>query len=118
MTPDPKRAPRVRDPELLRRMRYEFEECVLCGSVDFSIHHVLKRSQGGDDVRENLVALCGHGTAGCHGRIEAAEKEACAALGVHLSRYRRDTLDYLASRLGGPVAATEWLQQRGLWVRS
>lgn len=99
-------------------MRYEFEECCLCGAVDFSIHHVLKRSQGGDDVRANLVALCGHGTAGCHGLVEGADRGACWALGRYLAAERPDTITYLGWRLGGPVAAAEWMRQRGLWVRS
>lgn len=111
MTSDPKREPRIRDRELLRRMHFEFEECVLCGNVEFSIHHFLKRSQGGDDVRENLTALCGHGTAGCHGRVEASEEEACRALGVHVTRYRADTVAYLGRRLESPEAAAEWLQR-------
>lgn len=116
--PDPKPSARVRDPDLLRRLHFEFEECVLCGRVDFSIHHVLKRSQGGDDVRSNLLALCGHGTAGCHGLVEGADRAACAALGRYLDAERPDTIAYLAVRLGGFTAAAAWMQQRGLRVPS
>lgn len=111
MTSDPKREKRIRDPELLRLVHYEFEECVICGSVHFSIHHVLKRSQGGDDVRANLVALCGSGTTGCHGAVEAAEKDACAALGRYLTQERPDTIAYLELRLEGCEAAQEWLRR-------
>ena len=103
---------RVRDPELLKLLHHVYEECVLCGRIEFSIHHILKRSQGGDDVSANLIPLCGHGTAGCHGRVEASEEEACRALGVHISRYRHDTITYLAHKLGGPEAAHEWLRRR------
>lgn len=92
-------------------MHFVFEECVICGAVDFSVHHVLKRSQGGDDVRANLVALCGHGTAGCHGAVEASEEAACAALGRYLMEERPDTIAYLEFRLEGPDAASEWLQR-------
>jgi hypothetical protein len=118
MTPDPKREKRIRDPELVRRMHFEFEECCICGDVLFSVHHVLKRSQGGDDVRANLVALCGSGTTGCHGLVEGAEKDACAALGRYLETERGDTIAYLAARLGGFTAAAEWMRQRGLRVVS
>lgn len=118
MTSDPKREPRIRDPELLRRMHFEFEECCICGNVLFSVHHVLKRSQGGDDVKENLVPLCGSGTTGCHGAVEGAETAACAALGHYLTHERPGTIAYLGSRLGSPVAAAEWMQQRGLAVVS
>jgi hypothetical protein len=53
--------------------------CVVCGgaahgtrSVDWSIHHRLRRSQGGDNRPSNLVTTCGHGTAGDHGLIHSA----------------------------------------------
>ncbi len=47
--------------------------CVKCGlglhgtrGVDYSIHHRKLRSQGGGHTADNLVAMCGHGSAGCH----------------------------------------------------
>lgn len=47
--------------------------CVLCGDqllgergFGWSIHHRKLRSQGGDNRLSNLVAVCGHGTSGCH----------------------------------------------------
>lgn len=33
--------------------------------------HVVPRSQGGDDVDDNLVPGCGSGTTGCHGLLTA-----------------------------------------------
>lgn len=43
------------------------------------MHHRKKRSQGGLWIPSNVVALCGHGTSGCHGWVEhnpnAAELE-------------------------------------------
>jgi hypothetical protein len=48
--------------------------CESCGDelhgrrgIEYSIHHRKRRSQGGDNRLSNLVALCGHGTSGCHG---------------------------------------------------
>ncbi len=32
--------------------------CVHCAQGPIELHHVLPRSQGGDDVRENLAPLC------------------------------------------------------------
>jgi hypothetical protein len=60
--------------------------CVRCGGaahgqrgVDFSIHHRLLRSQGGDNSLPNLVTLCGSGSTGdhgwAHGNRKAAEVE-------------------------------------------
>ena len=37
--------------------------CELCGQVAVDIHHKLKKSQGGTDDADNLIALCRK----CHG---------------------------------------------------
>jgi hypothetical protein len=47
------------------------------------MHHRKKRSQGGDWSPENIVAVCGHGTTGCHGWIEH-NPEAAHATGWHV----------------------------------
>lgn len=45
--------------------------CADCGSTDvplskdLHVHHIVKRSQGGSDETENLIALC----AGCHRNV-------------------------------------------------
>lgn len=101
---------RIRDPELMRRLHYEYEECVICGDIRFSLHHVLKRGQGGDDVRENLVPLCGDGTNGCHGAVESNRDFACRALGLYIQSERPDILVYLERKLEG--GAAEWLKRR------
>lgn len=112
MSSDQKRAGRVRDPELLRQAHWAFDECVICGSINISIHHVLPRSQCGDDVWENLVPLCGDGTTGCHGSVEGAADHACHALGKYLLAERPDTVAYLETKLNGPEAASAWLCRR------
>lgn len=52
--------------------------CERCGNVlrgergfHWSVHHRLPRGRGGDNGLSGLAALCGHGTAGCHGRVES-----------------------------------------------
>lgn len=45
--------------------------CVSCGLPCESLHHVVPRSQGGDDIEMNLAPMCGDGTRGCHGRLES-----------------------------------------------
>jgi len=35
-----------------------------------SRHHLIPRGQGGDDVDQNLIPVCGTGTTGCHGELE------------------------------------------------
>jgi len=62
--------------------------CAVCGDVlvgqrgiGWSIHHRRPRRAGGDkrpdtNLASNLVAVHGHGTADCHGRIESRRAEA------------------------------------------
>lgn len=43
-----------------------------CGTTELgiSLHHLVPKSLGGDDVADNVIPLCGHGTLGCHGAVE------------------------------------------------
>jgi hypothetical protein len=54
--------------------------CRLCGKHPATAHHLIPRSQGGLWTEANIVGLCGHGTAGCHGLVEARNKAACHLL--------------------------------------
>ena len=41
-------------------------------AVAYSPHHIIKRSQGGDDTPENLISLCyGPGSNTCHEKADA-----------------------------------------------
>ena len=51
--------------------QFEHHSCVHCGLPHQSLHHILPRSQGGDDIIDNLAPLCGDGTRGCHGILES-----------------------------------------------
>lgn len=44
-----------------------------------SIHHRVRRSQGGRNVPECLITLCGDGVRGCHGWVHRNVAEARAA---------------------------------------
>lgn len=112
--PDPRPIGRIRDPKLLRDLHFEWRECVLCLwthglGFPLSLHHVCKHPR--DDVRENLVMLCGDGVRGCHGRIEANDREALQKLGRYLRRERPDVLLHLEWRMGRS-GAREWFDQR------
>ena len=39
------------------------------------LHHIVPRGNGGDDVPANFLWVCGSGTTGCHGEIEAKHGE-------------------------------------------
>jgi hypothetical protein len=115
---DPRPPTRVRDPELLTQLHREWDECVLCRStgrdlyelgqpwIGLSLHHVSNHPR--DDLRENLVMLCGHGTAGCHGRITVNEIDTCNNLAHYIADQRPDIMIYLTSRFGD---AWVWLER-------
>src|SRR5438132_1162605 len=76
-----------------------------------SLHHIHKRPR--DDVRANLVWLCGDGTRGHHGKIEAHDPESKRRLGAHVLLYRQDTVMYLSEKLGGFRALLEYAKRNG-----
>lgn len=45
--------------------------CVRCGQSAQSWHHRVSSGRGGPTDRYNCVPLCGSGTTGCHGWVEA-----------------------------------------------
>jgi hypothetical protein len=95
----------------MRACVLEWRECACCGGPSATAHHVIARGQGGDDVRENLVALCGSGTTGCHGLVEDENELALLALGRHIARERPDVVFYVCSKLG-PGAGPAWFERR------
>jgi HNH endonuclease. len=116
--PDPKPEKRIKDSDLLRELHLEWKECALCRSIGetregvpnpeglrwigLSLHHIVKHPK--DDVRGNLVMLCGHGTAGCHGLIEAHDPDTLKDLGRYILTTRGDTIAHLYERLGATAA--------------
>lgn len=114
--PDFKSGPRVRNPLLLRSLHLEWRECALGWAGIFeddcepmlSLHHIHRHPR--DDVRGNLVMLCGSGTTGHHGAVTVHAPAAIEALRGHLLAARPDVVEYLAEKLGGREAATQWLQ--------
>ena len=63
--------------------KYEAERhwCAICGITATSVHHIVPirhghvfgfaTKYGYFELRSPLVTLCGHGTAGCHGKLHA-----------------------------------------------
>ena len=121
---DFKAPPRVRDSTLLSLLHYEWRECAVCGAerrevndhgeyvARLSLHHIRKHPR--DDVRGNLVMLCGDGVIGCHGRVEAHDKETLVLLVTALLAERPDVIEYLDRRLeleGAEERGVEWLDR-------
>lgn len=114
VTPDPKpRAPRIVDRLATTRACLRWRECAICGEPSATGHHVLAKGDGGDDVLENIVPLCGSGTTGCHGLVENRDEVALRALGEWILTRRRDVLEYLRGKL---PQADAWFERNLLVV--
>lgn len=50
--------------------------CERCGVSGYTVHHRLKKGQGGSWSGSNCVALCGDGVRGCHGWTEGNPTDA------------------------------------------
>lgn len=73
MRTDPKPLRRVRVAsgsrealEVYAKVHHRGSRCRLCSSPRVTAHHLVPRSRGGDDVRDNLIPLC-HS---CHEEFE------------------------------------------------
>lgn len=103
MTPDPKpRKRHVATPKEWAQLRrvFELDPCWICEGRWTELHHLLPRSQRGDDLGVNLVPLC----AACHKLVTENDPQAKAAL---RSALRCWNLNYIADR-AGPA----WLDAR------
>lgn len=113
---DFKRGKRHVDPDLFKKVHLSARGCELaiyggCAKGQrLSAHHVLPKGSPyfGDDTKWNLVMVCGSGTTGHHGLIEAGDEPTLAALGRRLVMSRRDTIAYIEGKLG-VVAGRDWL---------
>jgi hypothetical protein len=80
--------------------------CLLCAwlggpqAFPSSLHHVVPRDRFGDDVAENLVPLCGDGTTGHHGLIEAGDGDVCRAFAEMLPHFAEDSYAYATQKMG------------------
>lgn len=101
MAADPKPDARVvatrSEWEALRQHKLHGQSCRVCGGLAATLHHLVPRSLGGDDLGPNLVPLCGDGTLGCHGRVEAKSAKAIRDLRHALTPEEED---YVIKRKG------------------
>lgn len=98
MVTDPKPVKRIRDRGAIKRKLSEHPHCRNCQDMATDPHHILLRSNSGDDVEDNILPLC----RSCHrlyhdGRITL-----------------RITLDerlYVLTKLG-QTAGTDYMERR------
>jgi len=96
---DFKSAPRVKDPALFKWLHAEGVHCVLCG-YPAQLHHLIRRSQRGDDVPANLIGLC----AMHHTALHAGDRETRKRVGACLSA---EQIAYVQAKIGD--GADDWL---------
>jgi hypothetical protein len=104
---DWKPAPRIVNPDLLAMLRLEHDACEVTGRGGaFHLHHCIYRSQQGDDVRGNLLAL----HTDLHDRYHRSDPNALFLIGTHVRDHRPDILHYITGKMGGGYADM-WLAQ-------
>jgi len=84
--PDPKPPPRIRDSQAgLAKLRRE-GRCRVCGQArGLTRHHLLNRSQGGDDVDDDIVPVCDGPGVTCHRKLTTRDPATLATLRNRLS---------------------------------
>ncbi|HSE46092.1 MAG TPA: hypothetical protein VLA89_12270 [Gemmatimonadales bacterium] len=100
---------RDRNAELTLELHLRWRECALCGETEpLTLHHISNKPR--DDVEANLVMLCGSGTTGCHGMIEAWDPRKRAELATYIREHRMDTCAWLDFRFFHE-GADNWLRR-------
>lgn len=102
VTPHPRPDARIVDRTATTRKVLAEPECRACGEPAATGHHVIPKSERGDDVLDNIAPVCGSGTTGCHGLTEARDRETRHQL------IRAENVAYVYRKLG-PVAGREYL---------
>lgn len=108
MTPDPKPGVRrsIVEPRWSRIWTSTHTECVACGIRGTNAAHVLARGDGGDDVPENFVTLCGSGSHGCHGAYHGSPYVAHpGSTPDYLAPPQRRDRAWVAERIGAHIVA-------------
>lgn len=105
---------RIKDIALLTVLKLEYDESELTGEThDLHLHHVIFRSHGGDDVRQNIVCL----TRSQHEAYHSGDPAMRMALALHVDNKRPDVAAYIHEKLGGPGALLAWFERHGVRTR-
>jgi len=113
-TPDPKPERRIVDQFAGNDKLRAEGRCRICGApatgpLGLTRHHLVPRSQQGDDVDDNIVPLCGDGTRGCHAEVEFRTAGYRARLRAKLTP---DELAYIIDKKGA-----SWLNSQKGYAR-
>lgn len=104
-------AARIKDPALLTRLKFEYDECELTGETQsLHLHHVIFRSHCGDDLRQNIVCMARWK----HDLYHAGDPQTMFELAVLVEHVRSDVAGYISEKLGSPAALLVWFAKHGL----
>lgn len=107
MTADPKCAARIVNRELLALIGLEHDSCEVTGRMGpLHLHHVLFRSQGGSDVRNNILVVHSN----LHHAYHQGDRNAQVLIGQHVRDHRPDVLQYITSKTTAGYAEA-WLER-------
>lgn len=105
MTQDLKRPARIKDPALMRLLKFEYDCCEISGLTgDLHLHHVILKGQGGDDLRENIICM----SKKLHELYHQGQPAARLLIAQHVDTQRPDVACYIAEKLGSADALLEW----------
>jgi 5-methylcytosine-specific restriction endonuclease McrA len=102
--PDPKPLPRVIDPHAIRRKVKAEPQCRNCSKPASQGHHIIHRSQGGDDRPDNILPLC----ITCHRLYHDGGD-------LPSVRFKPAELAYVTQKMGD-TAGLDYLRRRYGWT--
>lgn len=99
---------RIENKALMRLLKYEYDECSLTGvTINLHLHHVIFKSHGGDDLRENIICMADW----LHERYHKGDPLVKRMLADHVEHFRSDVAAYISEKLGSPGALVEWFER-------
>lgn len=110
MKPDPKPPARIIDRKAGARKLHKFPQCRVIGCEERATqaHHIILRSQGGDDVEDNLLPLCTE----CHVNAHSKGEPILAQLKWWEVKYVKEKYEQMGR---GQHAGVDYLQRRYLY---
>lgn len=103
--PDPKGGvPRIHDSAAMRRCCLLDRECWGCEGPPSDPHHFVFRSDGGDDVDENLIPLCHHCHMLYHFGTGDDREEVLAGIRERIRERGENRVTYVIRKLGARPA--------------
>lgn len=81
-------------------------DCLVCRwlgvkqTLPSTLHHIVAKSLGGSDTEANVAPVCGDGTVGHHGFLEAHDPATCQAFAAALQQWDDQAYSYAVEKLG------------------